>query len=129
MSKPDCKTCGACCWSFQDREVWCDLTEKESTAFSPQFRARNVLETSVFGMLVRGEPSSALRTKWVEAKAGPLKGMELCVCCQLNGSLLHRVKCRIYENRPSVCRKALQPGDRSCLEARALLEECMHDTK
>jgi Fe-S-cluster containining protein len=123
--KPDCKTCGACCWSPVDQEAWCDLTDKEAKAFSPQFRARNVVIYSFFHMIAEGSPDAALRTKWASVKSGPFKGDEVCVCCQLEGSLMHRVKCRIYDKRPHTCRASVRPGDKNCLEIRERIREVL----
>jgi Fe-S-cluster containining protein len=114
MPEFDCRTCGACCWSTLDQETYCDVTDEEAAAFSPQFRTRNIKQYSFFAMIAEGAPPGALRTKWHVQAAGPLKGAEACVCCQLEGSLMHKVKCRIYDKRPETCRKAVKPGDKTC---------------
>lgn len=125
--KPDCQTCGACCWTPKEQEVWCDITAGEAAAFSPQFRARNVTAYSVFATIAHGKPPSALRTRWLTQAAGPFKGRDACVCCQLDGSLMHRTRCRIYANRPTTCRKAVRPGDRNCREARRMLLRALEE--
>lgn len=118
---PNCTECGACCWVPYERDDYCDLTEKEYKRFSPQFRAKNVKVYGAFSMLCRGAPPAALRTRWKKQTSGPFKGSELFVCCMLDGSVLHRVRCRIYETRPRVCRKAVKPGSRACLAIRSEL--------
>lgn len=110
----DCQKCGACCCSISDQASFCDLTNDEVEAFSPQFRSRNVVYYGVFEQLTHAYPPAALRTKWMKHKAGRFKGCEVLVCCQLEGSVLHRVKCRIYDRRPGVCKQAVKPGDKNC---------------
>ena len=119
-SVPDCRTCGACCWSTQDQEYFCDLTSDEVDAMSPQFIAKNVHFTRLIDRIVKRHPPASLRTRWKVQKSGPFKDVEACVCCQLDGSLMHKVKCLIYGSRPSVCRNAVKPGDKSCVEIRRM---------
>lgn len=123
--KPDCTSCGACCVSPNDQPSFCDLTSAELESLSPQFIAKNVEITSTFKHLLHGghRPPDALRTRWKTMKSGPFKGFELCVCCMLDGSVMRKVHCRIYETRPSICRKALKPGDRMCLMLRKALSD------
>jgi len=102
-------------------ESFCDLMPAEVDAMSPQFIAKNVHFTRIFEQIIYKHPPAALRTRWTEQKAGPLKGNRACVCCQLSGSLMHKVRCRIYENRPSVCRRAVKPGDKNCKVMRQIL--------
>ena len=70
---------------------------------------------------------AALRTKWRKQRAGPLKGASVCACIFLNGSVLHRTSCRIYEKRPRVCRMAVKPGDKTCREIRRMMKEAVED--
>lgn len=122
--KIDCRTCGACCWSVVDQTNFCDLTDAEVRRFSPQFRAANVEHNSLLHVLVsQGRvPEAALRTKWRKMRSGPLKGAEVLVCCMLRGSVLRHVRCAIYETRPFVCRRAVKPGDKTCLLVRQMLQ-------
>lgn len=120
-SVPDCKTCGACCWSTHDMESFCDLTHAEVDAMSPQFIAKNVRFIRIFEQIICRHPPAALRTSWRTQRAGPLKGSRACVCCQLSGSLMHKVSCKIYKDRPSVCRRAVKPGDKNCKVMRQIL--------
>ena len=48
-----------------------------------------------------------LRTKTVEGKSR---------CIALEGTLMERVACNSYENRPTVCRK-FERGSAACLQA------------
>lgn len=126
MQPPSCTECGACCVSASDQNVFCDLTEQEAAALSPQFKSANVRTLSLLAVIIgrsqgRNTPWYALRTKWLLSRAGPLKGIEANVCCMLQGSLLHKVRCRIYDKRPSVCRTAVKPGDRACKKLRRAL--------
>lgn len=128
MTKPDCRACGACCWSVQDQPSFCDLTPHELKKMSPQFLAANVELIPLIDQLTRGYPQGALRTKWRLMKSGPFKGIEACVCCLLDGSLMKSVRCRIYAKRPSTCRRAVKPGDRSCRALRRLLQQAIEAT-
>jgi len=60
---------------------------------------------------------SAVHTTWKRQRGGPLAGLRVCVCSALSGSLMHRVRCIIYEERPDVCREFV-PGGPACLAAR-----------
>ena len=125
LEKPDCCTCGCCCVSTYDQESFCDVTEEDLSHFTPAWIRRNVVGFSVFDMAlamldnspVAGCPG-ALRTKWTTQKAGPLKGLQACTCFALRGSLLSKVSCSIYENRPHACREAIKPGNKVCKQLR-----------
>lgn len=67
-------------------------------------------------------PDGALATKWVDMKRGPLRGWSMCACVFLDGTVLAHVRCRVYDRRPDVCRKAMSPGERACLNLRKLYE-------
>jgi len=111
---------------MKDQDYYCDLTVKEVEKMSDQFCRANVTWTHPFDLFVaklenRQVPDAALRTKWRLMKSGPFKGTEVCVCCMLEGALMKKVRCRIYETRPSVCRNAVKPGNKNCLEIRRIL--------
>jgi hypothetical protein len=111
---------------MKDQDYFCDLTVKEAEKMSEQFRRANVAWTHPFNKLIsllsgKRLPDAALRTKWRLMKSGPFKDCEVCVCCMLRGSLMKNVRCHIYENRPSICRSAVKPGDKNCLELRRIL--------
>ena len=120
---PDCRTCGVCCISLHDQDVYCDVTQEDLKRMSPAAR-KHVVAPSVFdqalGMLDGRYVPLAIETMWREVKAGPLQGTSVCACVFLRGSVLHRTSCRIYENRPHACRSALKPGQKQCREARKL---------
>jgi Fe-S-cluster containining protein len=46
----------------------------------------------------------------------------------LEGTLMKKVRCRIYETRPSVCRNAVKPGNKNCLEIRRILLRAKEST-
>lgn len=126
--KPDCMSCGACCVSLYDQDAFCDIDERDVRALGAAWAKRNVIFTSSFDILAHalgGDsiPHAAIKTKWVEQKAGPLKGAETCTCVALKGSLMKSVKCSIYEKRPRTCRVAVSPGDRTCLEIRRMFQD------
>jgi Fe-S-cluster containining protein len=116
----DCTKCGACCWCHADnQDYFCNLTEAEMARLPQQFvkhltRGVDVLDGEYM-------PPGALKTKWKRMKSGPFKDKVLNVCVMLDGSLLSRVKCRIYNIRPKACRNAANPGDEGCLRARSML--------
>lgn len=119
---PDCTTCGVCCVAMHDQSCFCDLTTQEVARMSSQFRAANVEYSSILDHLIGQVPYAAFKTRWRKMKAGPLKGGEVCACCMLDGAVLKRVRCRIYATRPSVCRRAVKPGDNVCRELRRAFE-------
>lgn len=102
---PDCRQCGVCCIALEDQECWCDVLDRDLERLSPKFRKKAVLVDA---------NTTAIRTRWARQKVGPLKGYELNTCVALRGSVLHRVCCTIYKNRPLVCRHSFQPGDKGC---------------
>lgn len=89
---PQCRKCGACCIRPEDNEFYCGATPEDLKSFSRGFIKKNV---SAGGLL---------RTKWMMTETGPYKGIGFCACVALRGSLMNGVSCRIYKNRPSVCR-------------------------
>lgn len=118
-SKPDCRTCGACCVALQDQEGFCDVTEKDVERLGKRFTRLHVVYPStadhLSASLTGQKPSwGAIRARYRKQRSGPLKGIEANACVCLRGSLLKRVSCSIYDKRPEVCRKAVRPGDRTC---------------
>lgn len=131
---PDCLSCGACCVSLQDQEVFCDATPEDLEKFSKAWVKKNVIFTSTFDLLVRAldgryEPWAALRTEWRTQKTGPLKGVDACACIALKGSIMDAVKCSIYEKRPRVCHVAVVPGDRTCLDLRRMFADAIEENR
>lgn len=133
--KPDCQACGACCVCAYDQEGFCDLIDSDLDRFSAAFIRRYVLFSSPFQLLIaavggRREPPAVLSTRYLTSRAGPFRGISVCTCALLSGSLLHRVRCRCYPFRPRVCRTAVSPGTRQCLAIRRSLEstlDLIHD--
>jgi Fe-S-cluster containining protein len=123
---PDCRTCGVCCVSLHDQDVYCDVTPADIKRMGPR-ASRHVASPSPFYRLLSEldgrEAPMAIVTKWRTMQAGPLKGLNVCACVFLNGSVLHRTSCRIYKKRPKSCREACNPGDKHCLEARRLFQD------
>lgn len=64
------------------------------------------------------------KTVWKDQRRGPLAGAQACVCSALQGSLLSRVSCSIYNQRPEVCR-SFEPGSARCKAARRQLENAV----
>jgi Fe-S-cluster containining protein len=129
-TKPDCRRCGICCVAFQDQPVFCNVEPEDEARLSPGFVAKHVLHVEPreqLAQIIRGETPTmaAIRTEWREMKTGPLRGGEVNVCAALRGSVMSRVSCSVYRNRPSVCRTALQPGDRECHLVRRMMKEAL----
>lgn len=126
--KPDCLSCGACCVSLYDQSAFCDVEAKDIERLGAQWVRHNVLMSSLMDrvmMAIDGEEDlhGAIRTKWVTQRSGPLKGVDVCTCVALRGSLMKSVKCSVYEKRPDTCRTAVVPGDRTCIEIRRMLRD------
>ena len=108
MAKPDCQQCGACCVSPYNEEVFCDVTETDEKTLGKALVKRYVRYPSVV------ETASAMLSG---------RGVEVCACALLQGSVLYRVACKVYNKRPRVCRATIQPGDRACLNLRGNMFE------
>lgn len=111
-----CRSCGICCVCLHDQEVYCDVDEEDIARLSRSFVRKNVIHLMVGGVI---------RTRWRRMKAGPFRGCEANVCVALRGSLMSHVCCSIYERRPRACRIAVQPGEKSCREARKFFQRAM----
>lgn len=125
---PDCCACGACCVSPYDQDVFCDISEADEKLLGAALVRRYVLYPSFFDSLCSAIDEhaphwGAIKTRWRTMRAGPLKGTDVCACVFLEGTVLKRVKCRIYEKRPQTCRRAMRPGEKACLKLRRLFQE------
>lgn len=126
MGKPDCQKCGACCVTlYPDQSVFCNVTKSDLNIISPKVIKQYVSYFSIYHKLLNSISKDAIsigaiKTRWVTNKLGPLAGIQVCSCSLLSGSLFHRVRCRIYPNRPTVCRQAYTPGSQACLTLRNL---------
>jgi len=124
-ARPNCLTCGVCCCSLDGEDPFCEVTEADIAKLGAWAR-RNVDEFGLidFVMLkLRGgdpETCGAIKTKDMVMKSGPLRGKRARVCIALSGSLLGKVRCRVYEKRPEVCRHAVRAGDPTCLQLRRM---------
>lgn len=105
----DCRACGACCASLGvETSTIVDLRKADVTRLSSQKRRLHV---------VAERDTSRIKAAWKAQRTGPLAGMRACVCSALTGSVLARVSCGIYEQRPDACRD-FKVGSRRCLDAR-----------
>lgn len=107
MSELDCERCGACCANLPQNvaEGFFDWVEIEDGA--PLLRRADLVRK-----LVRYDQAGAPHLRLVSSGGSPP------ACAALRGALGKRVSCSIYHLRPRPCR-TVQPGDGSCLEARA----------
>lgn len=121
MTSDDCQSCGLCCVSVYDQEVFADVDEADCERLGVAWVRRNVLFPSLFDQLVGGVP--AIKTKWLAQRSGPMRGKRACVCVALRGTLLKKVRCSVYDRRPQSCRDSVEPGDLVCLDLRGELSE------
>jgi Fe-S-cluster containining protein len=112
LTSKDCLTCGICCIALEDQGEYANVTEKDKTQLGKRFVRLHVVQ-------------DAVKTKWRVQRSGPLKGVSACACVALRGSLMHQVSCSVYSVRPEVCRKAVKPGDRTCLQVRRMFQELL----
>lgn len=123
MSVPVCTECGLCCivYAYADQNAFCNLCDEDIPRIPKQYR-RFIRGLSPFDRLcaeLDGHPvTAALATKVRRVRSGPLKDTEVCACALLRGDPLLHTRCAIYKNRPQVCRTAVVPGDRTCVELR-----------
>lgn len=127
-----CRSCGICCVSLTESEVYCDVTVEDMKRLSKGFVRKNVVRPRLFDRLAHAIdgnyiPDGALKTVWNEQKAGPLKGVEVCACVALRGSVMHKVSCSIYEQRPRACRIAVVPGDKACRQVREQFQRLLDE--
>lgn len=123
QKKPDCLTCGVCCVCPRDQEYYCDMTPEDMERLDKKFIKSSVGFMSPFDMLVMAIDGhnimgGAILTKWRTMRSGPFKSYEINTCKALRGSVMHKVSCSIYENRPEACREAVKPGDKACRDVR-----------
>ncbi len=122
---PNCQTCGICCISTKDSDIWAEITMEDAERLGSPWCKRNVLGRSTIDLLcaaISGQRTyfGGIMTRWRKVTSGPFKGISVCACVALKGSPMQKVRCAVYEKRPEVCRKALQPGEKQCLEARRM---------
>lgn len=128
ITSADCLKCGACCVSNFGQDAYCNVTPEDEKRLGKKYVRLNVWHPSTFDRLAHAIdgtriPHGALVTKTRPVGAGPLKGVLLTTCVALEGSVSHRVKCRIYDKRPAVCHTAVVPGDRNCRSLRRQLRD------
>ncbi len=107
LTVPDCRTCGGCCLI--------DLHEPTYFPLMAGDRAR--LPKRLHLHIVDDQ----LTTITTRAKRGPLAGKKITRCVMLKGTVGHAVSCSVYEDRPTVCREAIEPGDAACILTRRTL--------
>lgn len=127
-----CRSCGICCVSLTESEIYCDVTVEDMKRLSKDFVRKNVIRPRLVDRLAHALdgnriPDGAIKTVWKTQKAGPLKGTEVCACAALRGSVLRKVSCSVYAHRPQVCRVAVVPGDRACRQVRGMFQRLLDD--
>lgn len=101
----DCITCGACCYGRRD---YVQVFPDDAARLGPERTAEFVADA------VAEIPASVGRA------AEPQRFLKMVDghCAALRIEPPNRFTCDVYEDRPVLCR-ALVPGGKSCLEARA----------
>ena len=134
ITKKTCLSCGGCCVAPSPMsKIFCDVSEEDEKRLGKKFVRLHVLHVSPFDMLVamvdgRTVPNGGIKTKLARQSSGPLRGSELRTCAMLDGSVMNRVRCRIYDKRPSVCHTAVVPGDQACRAIRKAFREVERGT-
>lgn len=117
-----------------EQDAFCDVTPKDVERLGKKFVRLNVLRSRPIDVLAAAidgadYPSAAIKTKWREQRAGTIKGFRLNMCAALRGSVMHKVSCSVYDDRPHVCREAVKPGDRTCREIRRSFKTTIDDLR
>ena len=117
-AKPNCKACGLCCISLQGQEAYCDITMEDALRlpkkYDKYFAPFDIMDQLAMRAGGKNAVAGALLTRRLKVRSGELKGLELCACTLLRGTPLKKVSCAIYGRRPSTCRDAVKPGDKTC---------------
>lgn len=133
ITSADCVKCGLCCVSLHDQDRFADVTAEDEKRLGKKFVRLHVIHTHPFDMLTSalggGDrlPQGVIATKWLKQRVGPFKGLEVCACVALRGSLLEKTSCSIYNKRPKVCHDAVKPGDKTCKQIRAIYKRGLKD--
>lgn len=93
---PDCMTCGACCTAFPAVAVCVSDT---------------VSAEDYWDITKQGESGEIVVDRYLRRDG------ETLACSSLDGTLGKSVSCRIYENRPQICRR-FEVGSDRCHEVR-----------
>lgn len=129
---PDCRECGACCLATIGLpDGTCDVEEDEIAQLPAELQ-KQLIYPEPYELMARtlsGRKSfyAVIPVKVSTAKSGPLKGIDCSTCVCLEGSVMDRVSCSIYEQRPKSCRVALMPGDPTCRKTRQLIENSLQE--
>ncbi len=134
ITSADCVKCGLCCVSLYAQDRFADVTPEDEKRLGKRYVRLHVLRTRPFDRLTAAidganVPDGALATEWRKQRSGPFKGLEVCACVALRGSLLEKTACSIYDKRPKVCHDAVKPGDKTCKEIRALYKRGLEKTR
>lgn len=105
VTQDDCVTCGACCTARGFSGVVALATPDVYRKWTPMQR-KTLLRKPPFETVV---PAKALRV--ID------NGERFPRCAALRGRVGEEATCKVYENRPGVCRE-FTPGSEACLHAR-----------
>lgn len=116
IAKPDCRSCGACCVGIHsdDDGGWADCEARDLRRMSANVRKQLVV-------IPQDGWSFTDKLYATPTTVTPLGK----VCNFLRGTPGRKVSCRIYDQRPDVCRQ-FEPGSQGCLESRQSLQDAQH---
>lgn len=119
LTSKDCTKCGLCCVAPAGQDVFCNVdTEAELVQLGRYFIQKHVAYPTVFEQLTSSLDGKTQPYALIKTKGARGLGMGLTVCSALKGTPGRKVACSVYDNRPSVCRTVVKPGDRVCLKVR-----------
>ena len=107
-SELDCTRCGLCCfaWSWNGRNLpFVEVDDREGKKIHKKHPGLVVVDTTPPTGMIFKQPNSLT----LAIKNGR--------CAALRGTMLKKVSCSIYEDRPRACRD-FKPGDSICLSIR-----------
>lgn len=123
VTTSNCQACGLCCVSpYDNQDSFADVTVEDCERLGVKWVKRNVVFPPLFDQLAFGH-TPAIKTRWLRQRSGPLKGESALACVALRGILLKKVRCSVYEQRPTCCREAIKPGTSVCLDLRRESQE------
>ena len=110
-SVPDCRTCGACCVDVTScyMGAYAVLTERDAKRLSAHYLRHNVVDLGT-------------KYKYSDLYLLEREHPDGFACCAFRGRVGGPCYCRIYSDRPTICRE-FKPGSDRCLAARQDFED------
>jgi len=114
----DCRSCGACCKALPsyEGENYVRLYDIDIYRLSTDERSKFIIAIPPGPPYVSAEEYVSEGKSW--SRRGAMKLTKDNACSALSGTIGKCVSCKIYDNRPDVCRR-FEVGDHSCQFARS----------